>query len=79
MIVVGYRHNHDFVGREMRLLHSLAEKHSIAMVNAQLYADLLQRERELEILSGAVFKRRKMNEDESPGKFMMALDKCLQR
>jgi PAS domain S-box-containing protein len=53
MIVVGYRHNHDFVGREMRLLHSLAEKHSIAMVNAQLYADLLQREKELEILSGA--------------------------
>jgi len=53
MIVVGYRHNHEFVGREMRLLHSLAEKHSIAMVNAQLYADLLQREKELEILSGA--------------------------
>jgi len=53
MIVVGYRHDHDFVGREMRLLHSLAEKHSIAMVNAQLYADLLQREKELEILSGA--------------------------
>ena len=53
MIVVGYRHTHDFVGREMRLLHSLAEKHSIAMVNAQLYADLLQREKELEILSGA--------------------------
>jgi PAS domain S-box-containing protein len=53
MIVVGYRHNHDFVGREMRLLHSLAEKHSIAMVNAQLYADLLQREKELEILTGA--------------------------
>jgi PAS domain S-box-containing protein len=52
MIVVGYRHNHEFVGREMRLLHSLAEKHSIAMVNAQLYADLLQREKELEILSG---------------------------
>jgi PAS domain S-box-containing protein len=53
MIVVGYRHNHEFVGREMRLLHSLAEKHSIAMVNSQLYADLLQREKELEILSGA--------------------------
>ncbi|MBN1396962.1 MAG: PAS domain S-box protein [Bacteroidetes bacterium] len=53
MIVVGYRHNHEFVGREMRLIHSLAEKHSIAMVNAQLYADLLQREKELEILSGA--------------------------
>ncbi len=53
MIVVGYRHNHEFVGREMRLLHSLAEKHSIAMVNAQLYANLLRREKELEIISDA--------------------------
>jgi PAS domain S-box-containing protein len=53
MLIVGYRHYHDFAGREMRLLISLAEKHSIAMVNAQLYADLLQREKELEILSGA--------------------------
>jgi signal transduction histidine kinase len=52
-LVVGYRHYHDFAGREMRLLASLAEKHSIAMVNAQLYANLLQREKELEILSGA--------------------------
>ncbi|MGD0037735.1 MAG: PAS domain S-box protein, partial [Bacteroidota bacterium] len=53
MLVVGYRQYHDFAGREMRLLISLAEKHSIAMVNAQLYTDLLQREKELEILSGA--------------------------
>ena len=53
MLVVGYRQHHDFSGREMRLLISLAEKHSIAMVNAQLYTDLLQREKELEILSGA--------------------------
>ena len=53
MLVVGYRHYHEFVGREMRLLVSLAEKHSIAMVNAQLYTDLLQREKELEILTGA--------------------------
>jgi signal transduction histidine kinase len=53
MLVVGYRQYHDFTGREMRLLVSLAEKHSIAMVNAQLYTDLLQREQELEILSGA--------------------------
>lgn len=53
MLVVGYRQYHDFAGREMRLLTSLAEKHSIAMVNAQLYTDLLQREKELEILSGA--------------------------
>jgi signal transduction histidine kinase len=53
MLVVGYRHYHDFAEREMRLLISLAEKNSIAMVNAQLYTDLLQREKELEILSGA--------------------------
>jgi PAS domain S-box-containing protein len=53
MLVVGYRQHHDFAGREMRLLLSIAEKHSIAMVNAQLYANLLQREKELEILSGA--------------------------
>jgi PAS domain S-box-containing protein len=53
MLVVGYRQYHEFAGREMRLLISLAEKHSIAMVNAQLYTDLLQREKELEILSGA--------------------------
>ena len=53
MLVVGYRQQHDFAGREMRLLNSIAEKHSIAMVNAQLYTDLLQREKELEILSGA--------------------------
>lgn len=53
MLVVGFKAYHDFAGREMRLLTSLAEKHSIAMVNAQLYNDLLQREKELEILSGA--------------------------
>jgi len=53
MLVVGYRQYHEFAGREMRLLISLTEKHSIAMVNAQLYTDLLQREKELEILSGA--------------------------
>ena len=53
MLVVGYRQYHDYTGREMRLLTSLAEKNSIAMVNAQLYTDLLQREKELEILSGA--------------------------
>jgi PAS domain S-box-containing protein len=53
MLVVGFKSHHDFAGREMRLLTSLAEKHSIAMINAQLYNDLLQREKELEILSDA--------------------------
>lgn len=53
ILVIGFRTNHEFVGREIRLLTSLAEKHSIAMVNAQLYNELLQREKELEILTGA--------------------------
>ncbi len=53
MLVVGYRQYHDFAEREMQLLISLAEKHSIAMINAQLYTDLIQREKELEILLGA--------------------------
>ncbi|MBI5464405.1 MAG: PAS domain S-box protein [Ignavibacteriales bacterium] len=53
VLVAGFRHNHDFAGRELRLLVSLAEKSSIALANAQLYEDLLQREKELEMLSGA--------------------------
>ena len=55
-LVVGYRHSHEFAGREIRLLNSIAEKHSIAMVNAQLYESLLEREKELEMLSGARVK-----------------------
>jgi PAS domain S-box-containing protein len=54
VFVVGYRQYHDFTGREMRLLTSLAEKNSLAMVNGQLYTDLLQREKELELLSNAL-------------------------
>ena len=53
MLIVGFRSEHQFSGREMRLLASLAEKSSIAIANAQLYENLLQRERELERLSGA--------------------------
>lgn len=52
-LVVAYRRNHDFTPREIRLLTSLAEKSSIALANAQLYDNLLSRERELELLSGA--------------------------
>ena len=52
-LVVGYRQHHDFSPREIRLLSSLAEKSSIALANAQLYDNLLARERELELLSGA--------------------------
>ena len=52
-LVVGYRRPHEFAAREMRLLTSLAEKSSIALANAQLYDNLLSREKELELLSGA--------------------------
>ena len=60
-LVVAYRRNHDFMQREIRLLTSLAEKSSIALANAQLYDNLLSRERELEFLSGA---RVRAQEDE---------------
>jgi len=53
LLVVAYRRSHDFTLREIRLLTSLAEKSSIALANAQLYDNLLSRERELELLSGA--------------------------
>jgi PAS domain S-box-containing protein len=53
VLVVGFRHYHDFAGRELRLLVSLAEKNSIALANAALYENLVQREKELEILAGA--------------------------
>ncbi len=55
-LVIGYRRPHEFAAREMRLLTSLAEKSSIALANAQLYDNLLSRERELELLSGARVK-----------------------
>ena len=51
-LVIGYRRQHEFAAREMRLLTSLAEKSSIALANAQLYDDLFSREKELELLSG---------------------------
>ncbi|MGA3245625.1 MAG: PAS domain S-box protein [Bacteroidota bacterium] len=51
-LVIGYRRAHEFAAREMRLLTSLAEKSSIALANAQLYDNLLSREKELELLSG---------------------------
>lgn len=52
-LVVGFRSDHAFTGRDIRLLVSLAEKSSIALANAQLYENLLQREKELQMLSGA--------------------------
>ena len=53
VLAVGYRQAHEFAGRELRLLMPMAEKTSIAASNASLYEDLLSRERELEVLSGA--------------------------
>jgi PAS domain S-box-containing protein len=55
-LVVGYRRDHIFAAREIRLLYSLAEKSSIALANAHLYDSLLSRERDLELLSGARVK-----------------------
>jgi PAS domain S-box-containing protein len=52
-LVVGFRRSHEFAPREIRLLYSLAEKSSIALANAHLYDNLLSREHELELLSGA--------------------------
>ncbi len=53
VLAVGFRSYHTFAEREMRLLVSLAEKTAIALANASLYENLLQREQELEVLSGA--------------------------
>jgi PAS domain S-box-containing protein len=52
-LAVGYRSFHSFSEREMRLLSSLGEKTSIAIANSALYENLLERERDLEMLSGA--------------------------
>jgi PAS domain S-box-containing protein len=52
-LVVGFRNQHPFSGRDLRLLISLAEKSSIAIANAELYENLLLREHELQLLSGA--------------------------
>lgn len=51
-LLVGYRQEKEFSGRDIRLLLSMAEKNSLAMLNAQLYADLYQREAEMEKLAG---------------------------
>jgi len=53
VLVVGFRREHDFSDREIRLLTSLAEKSAIAIANAELYENLRQREQELGHLSSA--------------------------
>ncbi|MEX2190272.1 MAG: PAS domain S-box protein [Bacteroidota bacterium] len=53
VLLVGFRKEHDFSDREIRLLNSLAEKSAIAITNAELYENLRQREQELGQLSSA--------------------------
>ena len=53
ILVVGFRHPHRFAEREIRILVSMAEKVSIALSSGELYENLLKREKELELLSGA--------------------------
>lgn len=53
VLLVGFRKEHDFSDREVRLLSALAEKSAIAIANAELYENLRQREQELEKLSVA--------------------------
>jgi signal transduction histidine kinase len=52
-LIVGYPLQYNYSEKEVRMLNSLAEKSSIAMVNAKLYNDLLEHEKELELLSAA--------------------------
>ncbi len=52
-LVVGYHQPHKFVDREIGVMLSMAEKLSIALSSGELYEDLLKREKELELLSGA--------------------------
>lgn len=56
VLAVGFRVNRDLSEREHRLLSSLADKAAIAIANAELYEDLLERERELELLADARMK-----------------------
>jgi PAS domain S-box-containing protein len=52
-LVVGYHQPHKFVDREIRVLLAMAEKLSIALSSGELYENLVKREKELELLSGA--------------------------
>lgn len=53
MMVVGFRQPHTFAEKEMRVLLSVRERVSIALASGELYENLLKREKELEVLSGA--------------------------
>lgn len=53
VLVVGFRTKHELSERERRLLESLADKAGIAIANAGLYEDLLNKEKELERLTDA--------------------------
>ena len=51
VLVVGFRKDRILAEREHRLLASLAEKAAVAIANAELYEDLLEREEELKRLT----------------------------
>ncbi|HLA69076.1 MAG TPA: PAS domain S-box protein [Bacteroidota bacterium] len=53
VLVVGFRTNRSLSEREHRLLSSLADKAAIVIANAELYEDLLEREKELVRLTDA--------------------------
>ncbi|GJQ20533.1 MAG: hypothetical protein HBSIN02_08880 [Bacteroidia bacterium] len=53
VVIVGFRREHGFKDRELRLLSSLAGKSAIAISNAELYEDLREREQQLEKLTTA--------------------------
>jgi PAS domain S-box-containing protein len=53
VLVVGFRKTRNLSEPEHRLLSSLADKAAIAIANAALYEDLLEREKELEQLTDA--------------------------
>jgi len=52
------------------MLNSLAEKVRLRWLMQNWYNDLLEHEKELELLSAAVFKCRRKNEEGSHGRFM---------
>lgn len=53
LLAVGFHQPHKFADREIRALVSIAEKVSIALSSSELHENLLKREKELELLSGA--------------------------
>ncbi len=53
IMVVGFRQPHQFIEKETRILTSMKERLSIAIASGELYENLVKREKELQLLSGA--------------------------